>query len=291
MNKKIALAVLHGIGDQKEDFSKVFSEELTKRFTKNLTFLNDSPEHELIIQPIYWGSVFNEKERMIWDKLSNSSSLDFKKLRQFILHFFGDAIAYQPSADENQNYNKVHEIFAEGIQVLRKRAGDDAPLYVVAHSLGTVITSNYFYDLQYIPEKIPSTVKKRIGDSPIERGETLTGFYSLGSPLALWSLRYADFERPIHVPSKKQKYHYIGIDGGWINIYDRDDVFGYPLKSLNQAYHAAVKEDIEMNIGNWPLSAMPTSHMYYFTTEELVNKIADELALAWKKMNPLNKDA
>ena len=42
---------------------------------------------------------------------------------------------------------------------LAQEAGPDAPLCVIAHSLGTIIASNYLYDLQVDP------VKHLIGDN------------------------------------------------------------------------------------------------------------------------------
>jgi pimeloyl-ACP methyl ester carboxylesterase len=285
MTIKIAVAVLHGIGDQKEDFSDIFSEELTKRFSQNLKPYLPAPEAELVIQPIYWGNVFNGRENEMWEKLSKAAELDFAKLRHFVIHFFGDAIAYQPSANHNPNYIKVHEVYAKGLQKLSEKAGQDAPLFVIGHSLGTVITSNYFYDLQYIPDRVPEMVQESMGDTPLEHGNTLTGFYSLGSPLALWSLRYADFDMPINVPSPNLKKYYPRLSGRWINMYDKDDVFGYPLKPLNDAYDKAVASDVEINSGNLISSWSPLSHMHYFTTNDLINQIGDDLANTWKQIN------
>jgi hypothetical protein len=289
MTKKIAVAVLHGIGDQKEDFSDIFSEELTKRFSQNIKPYLPAPETEIIIQPIYWGSVFNQKENDMWNTLSKSAPLDFAKLRQFVIHFFGDAIAYQPSVNHNPNYIKVHEVYARGLKKLSNEAGSDAPLFVVAHSLGTVITSNYFYDLQFISDRIPTEVKENMTKTPLENGDTFTAFYSLGSPLALWSLRYADFDTPIQVPSPYLSSYYGSLEGQWVNMYDKDDVFGYPLKPLNDAYDKAVLQDIEINSGNQFISWTPLSHNHYFKTNEVINKIGDELAIAWKQINLKNK--
>jgi hypothetical protein len=285
MTKKIAVAVLHGIGEQKEDFSDIFSEELTKRFSQNIKPYLPEPDTELVIQPIYWGSVFNEKENEIWRSLSAGARLDFAKIRQFVVQFFGDAIAYQPSGNPNPNYIKVHEIFAKGLQKLSQEAGADAPLFIVAHSLGTVITSNYFYDLQYIPHRIHNEVKQEIQETPLEKGDTFAGFYSLGSPLALWSLRFADFDKPISVPSHQLKNYYPDLFGGWVNMYDKDDVFGYPLKPLNESYNKAIAEEIEINSGNLINSWTPLSHMYYFTTKDIIKRVGDDLADSWKKIN------
>ncbi|MFG6495113.1 chemotaxis protein [Fictibacillus sp. UD] len=289
MTRKIAVAILHGIGDQTEDFSDLFSEVLTKRFSQNIKPYFPTPEKELIIQPIYWGSVFNEKENVLWQKLNQETELDFKKLRQFVIHFFGDAIAYQPTDHHNPNYIKVHEVYARGLKILSEKAGEDAPLFVVAHSLGTVITSNYFYDLQFISDRIHEDIKQTINETPLEKGDTLTGFYSLGSPLALWSLRYADFDVPIQVPSPHLKNYYPALEGKWINMYDKDDVFGYPLKSLNESYKRAVAEDIEVNSGDFISSFTPISHKHYFKTNEVINEIGDTLAETWKQLNLATK--
>jgi hypothetical protein len=285
MTKKIAVAVLHGIGDQKEDFSDIFSDELTKRFSQNVKPYLPEPDVQLVIQPIYWGSIFNERENEMWNSLSTGAKLDFAKIRKFVVQFFGDAIAYQPSDNPNPNYIKVHETVARALQKLSRNAGADAPLFIVAHSLGTVITSNYFYDLQYIPHKIHNSVKQEMHETPLEKGETLAGFYSLGSPLALWSLRYSDFDKPISVPSPNLENYYPYFSGGWINMYDKDDVFGYPLKPLNDAYDKAIAQEFEINSGNMINSWTPLSHMYYFKTKDIIKQIGDDLAECWKKIN------
>ena len=285
MTKKIAVAILHGIGNQNEDFSDLFIEVLTKRFSQQIKPFYATPEKELIIQPIYWGSVFNERESHLWQRLNKEDNLDFKQLRQFVIHFFGDAIAYQPVADHNPNYIKVHEVYARGLRKLSEVAGEDAPLFVIAHSLGTVISSNYFYDLQFISEEIAEDVLRNMKKTPLEKGETLTSFYTLGSPLALWGLRYADFDKPIQVPSPHLKNHHPEIQGKWVNMYDKDDVFGYPLKTINDSYDRAIAVEKEINSGGIISSSTPLSHNNYFKTNEVINDIGDDLAEIWKQLN------
>ncbi|MFC0188662.1 chemotaxis protein [Fictibacillus aquaticus] len=282
---KIAVAVLHGIGRQDEHFSELFSQNLTEQFSRYLSADTKKPEKEVVIQPIYWGSVFQEKEEDIWRLLSASGNLHYAELRQFVIHFLGDAIAYQPSGQHNQNYEKVHQVFADGLRLLSEAAGEKAPLYIIAHSLGTIITSNYFYDLQSIPDRIPISVQKTMKTTPLENGSTLAGFFSLGSPLALWSLRYSDFDSPISVPSPKLSAYHPELSGKWINIYDKDDVFGFPLKPISEGYNHAVEADMEINTGSWPASLTPLSHMHYFTSEKITDIIAKTLAAAWRTVN------
>lgn len=151
--------------------------------------------------------------------------------------------------------------------------------------LGTVIASNYLYDLQKGYDFLPEPVREYHQKTPLEMGETLAFFYTLGSPIALWSLRYTDFGRPIEVPAPDLTRHYPAINGEWINFYDADDVIGFPLRSLNAAYRKVVKKDVPVNTGSFLISWTPLSHLEYWTDDGVLDPIARSLARAWKKIN------
>lgn len=153
----------------------------------------------------------------------------------------GDGIAYQPLPGNNHDfYDQTHQVVAAELGTSATQAGGDAPLTIVAHSLGTVIASNFIWDAQHSRTITPAT-----GASPLSRCETLTNYYTLGSPLAIWSLRYPDFGEPILVPSPQS------VDPGeWVNFFDDDDVIAYPLQVLNARYDAVV-QDREVNVGGW----------------------------------------
>jgi hypothetical protein len=68
-------------------------------------------------------------------------------LRWAVTYFLGDVIAYQIAEGSDANYDAIHDRLDEALATLAERA-PDAPLCVIAHSLGTVIASDYFYDLQ-----------------------------------------------------------------------------------------------------------------------------------------------
>ena len=97
-------------------------------------------------------------------------------------------------------YDLIHGVMAQTLHRLALQAGSSAPLSVIAHSLGTVIASNYLYDLSR-PQLVSDEVKAHMDDVPLERGETLVHFFTLGSPLAVWALHHDDFGRPLTVPS------------------------------------------------------------------------------------------
>jgi len=287
MSQKIAVAIIHGVGKQDPKFADGMTQELKGRFAKELGQKIQDPASELAILPVYWAPAVQDAEEELWRRMKRGGEMDFTTLRRFLVDFAADAIAYQPTPKDRRIYDGIHEKFAESLNRLAAEAGEKAPLCVIAHSLGSVIASNYFYDLQH-PKRplIAARVKKKIGDTPLERGETFTLFYTLGSPIAIWSLRYPDFGVPIEVPSPGLSKHYPDLAGEWVNYYDEDDVIAYPLKTLNEAYRKAIKADREINAGGLLSSWNPVSHLGYWTDNDVTKPIARELARTWRTVNP-----
>ncbi|MBM7646374.1 hypothetical protein JOD45_002602 [Scopulibacillus daqui] len=290
MTQKLGIIILHGIGSQNRHFADDFIHELGKTFNKKLSQHTSQFDSELVIKPVFWGKVFENEENKLWENTRKGGKMDYALMREFVIDFIGDAIAYQPTLSGNPNYDKVHAVCADAIHDISEAAGSKTPLFVIAHSLGTVIASNYFYDLQYIPKRISKAVKGKIHHTPIEEGKTLTAFYSLGCPIPLWSLRYTDFDKTMIVPSASLSDYYPHLEGEWLNFYDRDDIFGYPIKTIDKAYAEIVTKDIEVNTGGLLTSWNPLSHLYYFKNQEIINTIAESLVKTWTFINLKIKD-
>jgi hypothetical protein len=289
MTQKIALLLIHGIGKQDENYAHQITYDLKKHFVGNLQKAGvKNPAAELVIEAVYWAPVIQKAEDKLWNSLKKGGSMNFVNLRRLMIDFAGDSIAYQKNYDDRKIYDGVHEIIAKSIDKLGFIAGEKAPLSIVAHGIGSVMISNYMWDLQHHSKKkqlIASEVEKYIDDSPIERGETFCKLFSLGSPLALWSLRHKNFGKPIAVPSPLCKKHYPGVKGEWINYYDKDDIIGYPIKPINSAYREAVTRDIEINVGNIWSSWNPASHMGYWNDDDVIVPVAESLSKLWLKIN------
>ena len=75
------------------------------------------------------------------------------------------------------------------------------------------------------------------------------------------------------------------MTGAWLNFYDKDDVIGYPLKTLNAAYGKAVTQDHEINAGGPATSWSPASHLEYWTDNDVTKPIAESLAQVWLQAN------
>lgn len=288
MAQSVAVAIVHGIGRQKEDFASAIVEQLRRRVAQKL---GRDPEGapRFFFQPVYWAPVLQNEEDDLWSRLRKGGGLGWAGLRGFMVDFAADAIAYQPIPGKRDAYDKVHAVFADALRRLSLQAGPRAPLCVISHSLGTVIASNFFYDLQMHSREKPliaQSVLQHLGDTPLACGETLTLFYTMGSPIALWSLRYENFGRPIEVPSRKLRSHHPNLFGEWVNFYDRADVIGYPLKELNSDYRREVTSDRRVLAGGPFTFWNPLSHLAYFNDTDVLGPIAEGLAGVWRTINP-----
>lgn len=283
MSTKIAVAFVHGIGKTEETFAVPMMDEVRRRFVRS-----GGRGEDLVFRPVYWSPVIQKAEDELWRRASSGRTLGYGALRQFMVSFAGDAIAYQPAPGERDVYDKVHGVMAQTLRALADEAGPQAPLCLVAHSLGTVIASNYIYDLQARGRKnlLGPAVLSAKRDTPLENGETLALLFTLGSPLALWSLRYPDFGAPIRVPAPDLARHWPGLSGAWTNLFDKNDVIGFPLKPINAAYAAAVTEDRAVNVGNPLTTLTPLSHTAYWRDNDVTGPLADGLLRLWRQAHP-----
>jgi len=281
MPHPLAIVFLHGIGRTEPGYSEPMRRALVRAFAPR----TGQPEREasahLVFEEVNWSPVLERPETELWDRVRAPGPLRFGRLRDFMVHFGADAIAYQPTPGDRSAYDGIHEVVAQSLVRLAERAGPRAPLCVVAHSLGTVIASNYLYDLMKRRGSFMGTrVRERINGTPLERGETLALLVTMGSPIALWSLRYPRFGEPVRMPCLTR--HHPGMTGKWINVYDPDDVIGYPLRPLNAKYRAAVTEDRVVDVGSLLTRWTPLSHMGYWGNRGVADAIAGSLAEAWR---------
>ena len=273
MAKKIGVLVVHGIGQQTDGFAEQLIAAVRDRLGRDA----ESVEFE----PALWANVLERDEAKLLEDLRAKNTLDFVGLRRFVVSFLGDAVAYQRVPEGQQKtdiYGTIHGIIARHMFVLRERLGTDAPLVVVAHSLGCHIISNYIWDLQH-PNKASAVAPA----TRFERAETLAGMFTLGCNIALFSLAYNRM-LPITFPSNTVAQSFPGRSAAeieqatcWLNMFDRDDILGYPLKPLSPEYAATVTEDREVNVGNIVTSWTPLSHNEYWTDRDVVVPITDGL--------------
>jgi pimeloyl-ACP methyl ester carboxylesterase len=269
--------VIHGIGDYQNVVGEL-DRDLAVSVRRSLGELSaryglpDAPNAPLLnVIPGRWASVPEGLLRELEQRLFHGR-LD--RLRAFAMRFMGDVIAYQGLAV----YEEIHRALA---YTLRSRLKlESRHLTVIGHSLGSVIASDFLYDHT-----------RRHGKKLRDHfGVDFVNFFTLGSPLVLYSARSPastsgtfgpgrvvdSFDAPVHVES---------ATGVWLNIYSVDDVVGYPLKCVNDAYAGAVTADVVTEAGNVFTRWNPLSHGAYWTEAAVLAMLADKLAIDYAECN------
>ena len=269
---KINIVIIHGIGNQQEGYAKLLVRGLTAEFTRQVNSLlkvSSDYSQQLQIKEILWGDILGENQaklKAILQDVHNGNirqknlfrwiNLKISSLRTSIAtEFIGDILGYQ----NKKTTDKIHQRILDGITSL-SASGEKENITFISHSLGTVISSDFIYEQQ----KTNDAMRYKF---------QLNNFFTLGSPLALFSLRYGQdmFTKPIMI----EEPH-----GRWINIYDKDDPIAYRLKPLNDAYDKAVLKDLEVDTGIFGFA-----HVRYWKNKAVHNAIGRKLALDWIRLN------
>jgi hypothetical protein len=324
---KLAVMYVHGVEIADDRFAETSIALLKEEFRR---IAGVDPDEALSIRTAFWAPVYEQSQTALLNRMGGAratkvfSLLDslgsaadrgsvtallglvasglvrslpgdpgfhFPTLRWLLVHYLGDAITYQAGAVDRRHYDQVHRVLAEGLHDLAVDAGPTAPLCVVAHSLGTVVVSDFFYDLQVAgglhesrSAGVAPSVAEVLDDTPAERGETLAWLHTLGSPLALWAQRHPDFGTPITVPHPELGRLHPRAGGEWVNVWDRDDIIASPLRPLNDRYAAAVAEDRAVQVAPWWLGWTPLAHPFYWNDHRVMTPIATSLARAWHRL-------
>ncbi len=282
MAGKIAVAVVHGIGMQEPGFEEAFRDMVHQ-------YCCDTHGQDVIadieIRGVHWAHVVDEAQQLLNQELREKAPVkaSFPWSRHKLLTFAGDAIAYRSGG--GWVYDKVHQVFAQTLRDLAEATDPNAPLVIIAHSLGTIIASNYLYDLEYDAEKDYPLIQKRtheaMGDTPLEWGKTLSYLFTLGSPISMFSIVHEPPDRgiPVTVPSRHSIYKpsQFPRDAGWYNYYDKHDIIGFPIGPLSKAYEDAIVMDEEIPVGGPVTGRTPLAHTAYFDSKDIVYRIGSRI--------------
>jgi hypothetical protein len=255
---RVALVTVHGIGSQDELYADSFFEAVRGR-------LDESDELECF--PCLWQPAVECRQSSAADSFVRSGAT-WNSLRGLIVRYGGDVMAYQiPSAvgggrgvsSESNSYAQMHKLLDATLSEAEAWMGDGGQLVLVAHSLGTVLVSNFIWDATH-PGSVGNLLHEASASSrrALVRMSTL---FTLGSPLAMWSLRWPLGGHPIAVRR-------------WVNIWCPSDPIGCPLKSINERYASAEHiEDVRMYVGGVIARWTPLSHILYMDDRKVVGRV------------------
>jgi hypothetical protein len=262
------IVFVHGMGEQLPGSYNTFGERLRIAYESALKKtekprLTSSNAFEW--EEAYWADITQPDQQVMKSMVGMKG-----KLREFSIGSIGDVVAYSKLAYPPDKYGEIQKRFAVTINKLSdkayKNSDTQASLTVIAHSLGSVIASDGIYDL--------------ISKNAFPQNLKLDNFFTMGSPIALYGLRYGleNFSKPVRPKL-------------WVNFYYPQDLIAFPLKILNSAYASAVDEDKSLSPSGGagffsgclrqftamlPLVGI-ASHSWYFTDTRVIKKIAESL--------------
>ncbi len=251
MRKTAHIVMIHGIGNQKGSF-----------WEKRIVELDEALEMEGIAAKFYkviYAPAAQNNARQYWRKIDQDRDTDWNFARKPILHVFGDATVYGTRPKEqNSNYRTVHtEVHAALSQALAAIQSDDDLLVVRAHSFGCHVISNFVYDNQtgkhdwYGLKKLDGLEEK------------LRLFATTGCNIPLFVAGLPE-PRMLFKPNAKFR---------WLNLYDKDDLLGWPLRPLGGDYAQDWVRDQKVNSGG-----VIRSHNDYWFTDVVNERIAEAIA-------------
>ncbi len=276
MSGKIGVLIIHGMGSQRAGFSTDLRDELRDRLGPM------EPRFEW--EEIYWANELKEREDELWDCMLQAENaeqqtldLDWIPIRKFVVHNFGDALAYHRDIrNTGSAYSLVHNVIDTSIHNLNGSLSDPkAPVIVLAHSLGSHMMSNYLWDQQHAK-----------GPPPLTPIPNLLAMVTFGCNIPLFSLAYP-VAKPINLPGKGIKKPSLIKASKWLNFLDPDDVLGWPLKPLyeknldkltsQQKKTVARIEDDDINVGSLVTSWNPAAHLGYWTDNDFTKPVSKYL--------------
>jgi hypothetical protein len=282
---QVALITVHGMGETPRDYAAGVFGELRTR-------LGPALRARAALHSVYYQDILQKNEQTVWDRIDRGSKVHYDQLRKFMLFGFADAAGLENRKEEP---GSVYEL-AQG-QIARallaasaadpaKPAKLDLPVVFLAHSLGCQVLSSYIYDAQKslgggvvaagIWRDIDAWSRPALGrvltdsEKRYLAGATCTGLVTTGCNIPIFVAAHKEmFIKPIAPPTALFR---------WLNLYDPDDVLGWPLQPLSEGYRKLV-EDRAINAGQgavgWMLKSWnPLSHNSYWEDKEVLEPLA-----------------
>ena len=268
---RIALLVVHGMGDTAPDFH----DELIAPLRTRLQHAWD----RIAWRPVYYQPILQRNERTIFEQMR--PQVRWEGLRELMLFGFSDAASLEHKKELALSpYWQTQRLILERLDELFDETGGAAPLAIVAQSLGCQVISNYIWDAQQ-PRAYAGIWNGDLDDDTIagtprdrfRRMRSLQRLLTTGCNIPVFVAGHAAIE-PID-------RRLLAAGFRWINQFDPDDVLGWPLAQLSAAY-AALVEDHAVNAGGATLagrirSLTPYSHTQYWSTAGVLDRIAGAL--------------
>lgn len=229
MGKDLGILTVHGMGEQGEEFLKDFHGTLKRRLGR------------LAGRVAFEGALYQRHLSPLQREVLRGYQGQWllgTGLRRLALLILGDAVTYEHRAYQSPSaYEAIHREIRDKLDRLTATLEPDAPIVIIAQSMGGHVVSNFIYDLERTRGPGDTALLERV------RMLITTG---CNIPIFVSGMQVI---RPFTKPNPAFR---------WINLYSPCDVLGYPLKTLcrggTRPYAAIVTNDIPVFLGLTPLS-------------------------------------
>jgi len=261
--KRLAIAVVHGLGSEEEFYSVELKHRITEEYVKGG---EGRLEDDLLFFEIYWADIVKDELAAFREKANYKGDLAYQNLRQIMTDAQALALLYTPGTAVYEGINNRIKDGMRKFAAHRRVNSDETPLVVLAHSYGGVMMSHYIKAMQASDSEM----------SNFETMKTLAGYVTFGNPQGIYTMNGLNSELG----------HCCKITGSalpadlakrsrWYNFYDKDDIVAYPLKGLSDEFNANVDADYEINVGSAATSWNPACHTGYWEDKDFYKPVAE----------------
>lgn len=249
--------IVHGTNKQDPEFADKFQDSVKDYLNRKIgSTYNANP---VIFKSVWWYPQTGKDVAQLCNILGDNREYSSIETRKKLVNFVGAALAYQSNS-------VAHDLILADVenaitQVKAQYPGRDLELTYIGHSLGSIIITDYIWDNR---NKIDVTQP--------------TNIFTLGSPLALWLLKWGSVTNANPVKPD-------ATNGTWINIIGENDLVAYPLKGINGNFGATVDKDYVAEIGNFFTRQTTFSHSYYWTDDNAIKPVAEKLFMDFNRIH------
>jgi hypothetical protein len=262
----LVIVTIHGMGETEV----TYADELRHRLQSMLS----EEWQQIAFQSVYYQGL-QDNQRRVFEQVERN--LSYKELRKFLLFGFSDAASLESSRSEpNGVYVQAQlQILATLRRAYADLGGQPKAVVIVAQSLGGQGLSNYIWDAQHpgrwgIWRDIDQYVTTDAAELSFLRMDTLHRLFTTGCNIPIFVAGH-DPIVPIAPPNPQFR---------WFNFYDANDVLGWPLQPLSEAYDRLV-EDIPCNVGSGIQGFLtrwtPLSHGQYWDDRGFLEALVIEI--------------
>jgi hypothetical protein len=281
---EVGVVIIHGMGDPDPTFAAPLIDGLSRQLGA------DAPA--VAFEPCFWSDILQAGQNEIWRRLQNAATpMHIDLLRKWVVGTLSDPTGYLSGYERHgvPVLHSVHQRFADSLARVETRLAHPAraPLIVLAHSLGCVVVTNYLWNLERAADEVAvatvstmhpgarEVARKVIGDTPVQRLETLAGLVTFGCNIPLFLPPVPPYEC-VRFPRPGLAAHFKAV-ARWLNVYDPYDILGYPLNDLWDESHGTIIDDIALEVGPPGISITPLSHTSYWADSGFQSLVGAEL--------------